>query len=109
VSATLVPHESAAHVPEPAADDAAVRAQKQAPAADPAHGSAPAVFEPAPESPTADQGPSAQAVAEPRGPGPQTPATEQSPTAEALESPGSEPVEDTVSPRSGWLSRLVGR
>ena len=61
VAATLVPHESAAHAPEPVADDAAVPAEEPAPAVEP---------------PT----PPRRAVSEPQEPAPETPAVEPSPT-----------------------------
>ena len=91
VSATLVPHESAAHAPEPVVDDTAVRAEEPAPAVDPSHASA-------------------EAVSEPQEPAPETPAAEPSPMPdEAPGSPDLEPGEEPAPPRSGWLSRLVGR
>ena len=92
VSATLVPHESAAHAPEPAVDEAAVRAEEPAPAVDPSHASAQAV------------------VRARRSRRRRRPAAEPSPTPdEAPGSPGLEPGEEPAAPRSGWLSRLVGR
>ena len=91
VSATLVPHESAAPAPELVADAATVRAEKPAPDVDPPRASAPAVSElqePAPETPAAEPG--------------RTPD-------EAPGSPDLEPGEEPALSPSGWLSRLVGR
>jgi hypothetical protein len=99
VSATLVPHESTAHAPEPVADDAAVRAEKPAPD-DPPQASPPNV----PESEVSGAGGALEAAAT------ETPASEQSATPdEAPDAPDPDGGEEHAPPRSGWLSRLVGR
>lgn len=100
VSATLVPHESTAHAPEPGEDDAAVRAEKPAPAVDPPHASPPDV----PESEVSGAGEASEAAAT------ETPASEQSATPdEAPHALDPDAGEEHAPPRSGWLSRLVGR
>lgn len=91
VSATLVPHETAVHTAEPVSDDLAGRS----------------------DEPTAEAEPAAVApppVPEPQEPAGETPGHEQIPASDGA--PGSsdpEGGEEPAPPRSGWLSRLVGR
>ena len=101
VSATLVPHESEARAAELAADDAAVRAGNPAGAVDPAH-----AFPP--DRPEAEMGGAGGAV--------EAAAATEAPAAERRHTPDEAPVvadpragEEHAPPRSGWLSRLVGR
>jgi hypothetical protein len=99
VPATLVPHEAAAHAPEPAADDAAVRAGNPAHAVDAAR--APSPERPEPKMRGAGGGVEAAAT--------EAPAAEPRPTPDEAPVPGPRAGEEHEPPRSGWLSRIVGR